>query len=163
MPGTAHLCRGEYLSGSTSIFWLTDLNGLLLLGVECEEVCNLLLQTLSLALQPRYVLRHVQDLPREFLLELLDVNCAISVCRTRLMKTGLLLWTLIAVASFMASTKRNRSPRISLVNSATSQHSCSCSREEDRLPVAKAFSIRSWSWCWRSMTPMTDSVAALHS
>ena len=99
----------------------TDLNRLLLLGIKREQVRDLLLEALPVALQSRHFLCHEKNLFGEFLLELLHVDCVVLASRTRTLQTSILLCTLIAVASFIASTNLNRSPRISFVNSENSQ------------------------------------------
>ena len=61
----------------------TDPNRLLLLGIECEQVRDLLLEALPVALQSRHFLCHEQNLFGEFLLELLHVDCVVLASRMR--------------------------------------------------------------------------------
>jgi hypothetical protein len=92
-----------------------SVSGSLLLSVEREKVGNLILHSLSLLVQASNFLCHAEDFPSQLFLELFHMPCSWT-WRSQVKELSIahLLCTLIAVASFMASTNRNLSPLISL-------------------------------------------------
>ena len=118
---------------------MTHRRGLFLLRIKRKQIGDLLLQHLPLPLQTTNFLCGNQHFSRQLFLELFDVYYILTV--SSMVATGdqseTILCTLIAVASFMASTNLSRSPRMSSDSSIEHEHIASWGK-----PVGITLTVR---------------------